>query len=144
MSPIRRIATPWLWPHLVQVDAPWNLRLGRVIHWGTVIAAAAALLGGVYLSAVTYSNQWEARVEIARWDKRKKSDPYAGIGVPVEHGPWEEYGNSRTWENDPIVDDPDPRPSQVSAEPGLAFMGLLIAAVSLLIGRAARYVLGGE
>ena len=144
MTRLQRFATPWLWPRVVHAEAEWTRRLGRVIHWTSAFCAALAFGFGVYLAALTYTNHVRYSREIAEWNKRQAVDPYAGIAVPVEHGPSEEHAENKGGRANPFDQFDDSKPFPVDAEPQLALWGAIAAFLTLLFGRTARYVIAGE
>jgi hypothetical protein len=118
----------FFWPVATNDSSLWNVRLGRVGYWVSLLIATAVVIGAGTLTISTYSQHRQSVAEVSAWEKR-----HAG----AQHGPWEDY-------RDASYIDPDPQPYEARFEPSILLIGLAIGLTTLLAGRGFRYVVGGE
>lgn len=141
-------AQPWLWPASLKDPSAWNVRFARVFHWAATAIGAASLLFGAYLSATSYQGAAESRKQIARWEKLDRLD----IGAKLEAKfPWQDYSDiidfnamAPAEEKASPAHTPELRPFEQEGSLFPLFAGAFGLALSLGIGRAARYIIAGE
>jgi hypothetical protein len=129
----------YIWPHQKHYETTVLIRLGRVVHWITLILGVLILALGVLFTVHDFKTMIDTQASADTWDRQHTvcdvATPQPAGQPPVIRAPLCHIIN-------PTFGDSRPYVTNVGFD---QFWGFSIAAILIAIfGRGLRYILGGE